>query len=151
MRWKCGGNAAEMRWISGGLAKRGKPKTAKTREIHNQYPMDSSSKGIRVEGRGHTPPLCSGRQALGKGRWRFVATNFLRRARGGASPRQLRVEFVATNIAALSRHICTCRNPNQGNPWWPLGGREVRNGRARRPAELLRLARRTRPTPSTIH
>ena len=100
-----------MRRISGGFAKREKPKNAKTRQIHNQCLMDRSSKEFRVEGRGHTPTLARGRQALGKGRRKFVATNFLRPARGGASPRQLRFEFVATNLEALSRHIRTCRNP----------------------------------------
>ena len=69
------------------------------------------SKGIRVEGRGPTPPLARGRQVPGKGRRRFVATNCRRPAEGGASPRQPRFEFVATNLEALSRHIRTCRNP----------------------------------------
>ena len=100
-----------MRRISGGFAKREKPKAAKTRKIRRKRLMDVSGKGIHVEGRGPTPTLAKGRQALDKGRRRFVATNFLRPARGGASPRQLRFEFVATNLEALSRHIRTCRNP----------------------------------------
>ena len=103
--------AVEMRRISGGLAKREKPKAAKTRKIRRKRLMDVSGKGIRVEGRGPTPALARGRQALGRGRRRFVATNCLRPAEGGASPRRRRFEFVATNPESLSRHIRTCRNP----------------------------------------
>ena len=94
--------AVEMRRISGGFAKREKTESAKTRRIRRKRLMDVSGKGIRVEGRGPTPTLSRGRQALGKGRRRFVATNCLRPSEGGASPRQLRFEFVATNPEALS-------------------------------------------------
>ena len=94
--------AVEMRRISGGFAKREKTESAKTRRIRRKRVMDVSGKGIRVEGRGPTPTLSRGRQALGKGRRRFVATNCLRPSEGGASPRQLRFEFVATNPEALS-------------------------------------------------
>ena len=102
--------AVEMRGISGGFAKREKPEAAKTRKIRRKRLMDVPGKGIRVEGRGHTPTLARGRQALGRGRRRFVATDCLRPAEGGTSPRRRRFEFVATNLEVERKVHCSAKS-----------------------------------------